>query len=133
MRSMGKKRRHGRPAVMTMCRNLLARVNYSRKSGNTCRKPSIDCCSDESAWHSADLRAHSTTVDPKCDILFVPDGFLGAGEAMRRREFIAFGGSTVAAWPFTARAQQSERMRRIGVLMNRAADDPDGQARLAAF
>ena len=35
--------------------------------------------------------------------------------------------------PLAARAQQPEQMRRIGVLMNRAADDPDGQARLAAF
>jgi putative ABC transport system substrate-binding protein len=38
-----------------------------------------------------------------------------------------------AAWPLAARAQQGERMRRIGVLMNRAADSPEGQARLAAF
>ena len=36
-------------------------------------------------------------------------------------------------WPVATRAQQSERMRRIGVLMNNAADDPEGQARLAAF
>ena len=40
---------------------------------------------------------------------------------------------TAAAWPLAARAQQPERMRRIGVLMNWAADDPQGQARLAAF
>jgi hypothetical protein len=51
---------------------------------------------------------------------------------MRRREFITlFGGA--ATWPFVARAQQPERMRRIGVLVNRAEDDPDGQARLATF
>ncbi len=52
---------------------------------------------------------------------------------MRRREFIRLLGGTVATWPPGARAQQPEQMRRIGVLMNRAADDPDGQARLATF
>jgi ABC-type uncharacterized transport system substrate-binding protein len=51
---------------------------------------------------------------------------------MRRRTFIAALGGT-AAWPLVARAQQSERMRRIGVLMGLASDDPEGQARLAAF
>ena len=51
---------------------------------------------------------------------------------MRRREFIAIVGGA-AALPLAARAQQAERMRRIGVLMNEAADDPEGQARIAAF
>ena len=51
---------------------------------------------------------------------------------MRRREFIALLGGAVA-WPLAARAQQRERMRRIGVLMSYAADDPAGQARLLAF
>ena len=49
-----------------------------------------------------------------------------------RREFIAGLGSA-AAWPLAARAQQGERMRRIGVLMNLAADDPEGVARIGAF
>jgi putative ABC transport system substrate-binding protein len=52
---------------------------------------------------------------------------------MRRREFIMLLGSTAVAWPLAARAQQGEPVRRIGVLMNRAADDTDGQAGVTAF
>src|SRR5262249_15946984 len=52
---------------------------------------------------------------------------------MRRREFIALLGSGLGGWPFAARAQQPEGMRRIGVLVPAAANDPVFQARVGAF
>ena len=52
---------------------------------------------------------------------------------MTRRELIALLGSTAASWPRVGRAQQTERMRRIGVLMGQAETDPGNPSRVAAF
>src|SRR5215204_2630080 len=52
---------------------------------------------------------------------------------MRRREFLGVLGGAAAVWPLPARGQQSERMRRVGVLLPATADDAEFQARVGAF
>src|SRR4051794_27544182 len=50
-----------------------------------------------------------------------------------RREFIRFLGGAAATWPLAALAQRTDRMRRIGVLLGTAADEPESRSRIVAF
>ena len=81
-------------------------------------------------------RYHPLLGDP--DFVAVPTSWVAekAGREffkMRRREFVTLFNGTAVAWPLAAGAQQGIPMRRIGVLMGFAEDEPESKARLAGF
>src|SRR5262249_52724669 len=122
--------RFGRPPARSALRSLRSRRGVSRQDfawGEARRHPrrtadQIRSCNQSDHGEGAWPRNPADAARPRRR----GDRMIG------RREFITLIGSA-AAWPLTARAQQADRMRRIGVLMPSAADDPEYQARLTAF
>ena len=100
--------------IADMRRSLAARRS---DANDPIRKSHAGFCCDAQSSHSKDVVGYKPQFEG----------------TMRRREFIVTVGGAAAAWPLVARAQQPERMRRIGMLMTLAADDPFGQAQVAAF
>jgi hypothetical protein len=100
-----------------------AHVRFRGQSGHNllrCMGPLLTQSGPEPPLQGASLRRYD-------------NAFGAVGAAIRRRDFMKILAGSAVSWPLATHAQQSERLRRVGVLMNLAAEDPEGQVRLKAF